>query len=44
MTDIIYNGKPMVKMEVNDTEEFTWFRFTSKDGKHYDTNSFRGEV
>jgi hypothetical protein len=47
MTEITYNGKEVVKMEVRTCGEDgdqVWFRYTFKDGKFVDTVVFKGEI
>ena len=43
MTEIVYNGKEVTKMEVNG-DEWVWFRFHFKDGTHQDTMNFKGTL
>jgi hypothetical protein len=44
MTDITYNGKEVVKMEIQDDGECVWFIARTKDGKTYCSQTFKGEV
>jgi hypothetical protein len=44
MTDITYNGKEVVKMEVHDLGMSIWFRFHFKNGNYEDTPYYKGEV
>jgi hypothetical protein len=44
MTEVTYNGKEVVLMEVHDSGEFIWLKFILKDGKSYTTFNFKGEV
>jgi hypothetical protein len=44
MTDVTYNGKEVVLMEVHDSGEFIWLKFITKDGHIHTTFNFKGEV
>jgi hypothetical protein len=44
MTEIRYNDKKVVLMEVHDSGEFIWLKFITKDGKTFTTFNFKGEV
>jgi hypothetical protein len=44
MTEITYNGKEVVKMEVHDEGDFVYIVFKTTDGKMYSTANLRGEV
>ena len=43
MTEITFDGKKVVKMEVHG-QEFVWFRFHFEDGSHFDTFTMKGEL
>jgi len=44
MTEILFNGKEVVKAEFHVSGQLMWIRFILKDGTRYETYVFQGSV